>query len=233
MKFKFPLLYAAWICAATVAMGASGPRMTFATNEYNFGKVIAGELVNCVFIATNTGDEILVISNVAPGCHCTTVGDWTKAHQIEPGKTGEIPLQLNTRGLQGAVNRTVKVTSNDKLLPLQMLTLKGTVVKAIKVTPEVAFLHILPDATSNSTVVVHITNELDQPLTLSDPVSASKSFKAELKTITAGQVFEMTVTAIPPFAPGRTTGTISVKTSFTNMPVISVTAYAMVNAPPH
>jgi len=248
MKFKFPVicasLFGAGLMAASApslaqpapagAASALGPRMAFATNAYDFGKVISGALVKYVFVATNIGDQPLLISKVAPGCHCTTVGDWSKAHQIAPGQTGEIPIQLDTHGLQGTVSRSIKVTSNDKLAPVQNLALRGTVWKAIKVTPEIAYLSINTNATSNSTVVVHITNELDAPLTLSDPISASASFKAELKTVTPGRDFEMTITAIPPFKPGRTPGIITLQTSCTNMPVITVRAYAtvqrMVNA---
>ena len=75
--------------------------MTFATNEYHFGRVMAGTLVKYVFIVSNTGDQTLEISNVAPGCHCTTAGDWT--HQIEPGKTGKIPIQFDSGSFRGDV----------------------------------------------------------------------------------------------------------------------------------
>jgi hypothetical protein len=241
---KFPPFYAVLICAGLMATpahlsgqpappaatNALGPRMTFATNAYHFGKVTAGTLVKHVFIVTNTGDQTLEILKVAPGCHCTTVGDWTHAHKIEPGQTGEIPIQLDTGAFRGDVTRTITVTSNDKLAPVQMLTLAGTIWKIIEVSPQFAYINVMPDAPSNSTSVVHIMNQSDEPVTLSAPTSANGSFKAELKTIKPGKEFEVTITAVPPLAPGNTAGTISIKTSLTNMPVLNITAIAMMQS---
>jgi hypothetical protein len=237
---KFPPIYAALICAGLMAAptqlsgqpappaatNALGPRLTFVTNQYHFGRVTAGTLVKYVFIASNAGDQTLEISRVSPGCHCTTAGDWSR--QIEPGKTGKIPIQFDSGSFRGDVTKTITVTSNDKLAPNQTLTLRGAVWRAIEVTPQFANFNIMPDAPSNATTVLRITNQSDEPVTLSDPTSANGSFKAELKTITPGKEFEVTITAVPPFPSANTTGTISIKTSSTNMPVISITAVARV-----
>jgi len=78
----------------------SGPRIEFDTNVYNFGKVSSGELVRHDFIFTNTGTSTLEITDVRPGCGCTTAGTWDK--KVEPGKTGLIPLQFNSANFGGA-----------------------------------------------------------------------------------------------------------------------------------
>jgi hypothetical protein len=237
---KFPLFYSALICAGLMATpahssgepaappaatGPLGPRMTFATNEYHFGRVIVGEQVKYVFILTNTGDQTLVISNVQPGCHCTTAGGWT--HQIEPGKTGEIPIKFDSGGLRGGVRRTILVTSNDKLAPMQNLALEGTIWRPIEVSPQFVNIVVMPDAPSNSSVVVHLTNQTSAPITLYDPTSANGRFTAVLKTTLPGKEYELTVTAVSPLAPGNTPGTIFIKTSLTNMPALNIPVIAM------
>jgi len=237
---KFPPIYAALICAGLLAApapvsgqaatpaatNALGPRMTFATNEYQFGRVTQGTLVKYVFIVSNAGDQTLIISRVSPGCHCTTAGDW--ARQVEPGKTGVIPIQFDSGSFFGDVTKTITVASNDKLAPNQTLTLRGKIWKEIEVNPQFAYITVMPDETSNLTTVVHVINQSDEPVTLSDPTSANGLFKAELKTIKPGREFEVTVTAVPPLAPGHNNGTISLKSSLTNMPVINITAIANV-----
>jgi hypothetical protein len=203
--------------------------MTFVTNEYHFGRVAVGTLVKHVFIVSNAGDQTLVITRVTPGCHCTTAGgDWSKPHQIEPGKTEGIPIQFDSGSFRGDVNKTITVASNDKLAPNQTLILRGTVWKVFDVTPQLAHITIMPDAPSNWTAVVHITNQSDEPATLSNPTSDNGLFKAELKTIKPGKEFDVVFTAVPPLATGDHTGTISVKTSLTNMPVINITVVATV-----
>jgi hypothetical protein len=120
---------------AALATNALGPRLTFATNEYNFGMVEAGTVVKYVFVARNTGDQALVISEVEPGCHCTSVGDWTGAERIEPGKSGQIPVEFNSSTFAGGVIKDVMVLSNDKAAPMQTLSLTGTVREPIEVKP--------------------------------------------------------------------------------------------------
>ena len=234
---KFPPISAA-VCATLLAIplhlfgqaappaaaAPLGPRMTFATNEYHFGRIMGGEQVKYTFIVSNTGDQTLFISNVAPGCHCTTAGEWSK--QIEPAQTGKIPLQFDSGSFRGDVTKTITVTSNDKLAPIQTLRLIGTIWKAIEINPQFANINVMPDAPSNSTTVVHLINQTDKPVTLSNPTCANDSFKAELKTIIPGKEFDVTITAVPPYTPASTT--VSVHTSMTNMPVIYVTAIAIV-----
>src|SRR5881394_3212907 len=90
------------------APDSSGPRIEFATPTYNFGKVNAGELVRHDFVFTNTGGALLEITDVRPGCGCTTAGTWDK--RVEPGKTGKIPLQFNPANFSGPVTKGATVT---------------------------------------------------------------------------------------------------------------------------
>jgi hypothetical protein len=238
---KFPSICAALACAslmvapahlsAQAATNVLGPRMTFLTNQYDFGTVQAGTLVKYVFIVSNSGDQTLLISRVTPGCHCTTAGGWS--HKVEPGQTGQIPIQFDSGNFRGNVTKTIMVASNDKIAPNQPLRLQGTIKRMIEVNPQFAYINVVEGSTSNSTTVVHITNQSDQPVTLSNPTSANGSFTAVLKTIQPGRDFELAITAVPPFKPGNTVGTISVNTSLHSMPVVTVTAIAMLHPRPN
>jgi hypothetical protein len=208
------------------ASGPVGPQIRFATPIYDFGKASAGELVKYQFVFTNAGDEVLAVSNVQPSCGCTTAGEWSR--QVEPGKTGIIPIQFNSSAYNGPVTKTVTVTSNDKTHPTFALQIKGTVWKAIEISPQNAILNVAAEAPSNATAVVKIISHMDQPITLSEPECNNHSFAAELKTIQPGKEFELIVKTVPPFGPGNVQGAITLKTSATNMPTLSVMAIAMV-----
>src|SRR5207249_9891940 len=56
-------------------------------------------------------------------------------------------------------------------------------------------------------------------------------FTAVLTTHTPGEEFELVINAVPPLSPGTVQAQISVKTSSTNTPTVSVTAYATVVGP--
>ena len=108
--------------AATPATNGIGPRITFNTENYDFGKIQTGDPVKYVFMATNTGDETLEISNAKGSCTCTVVGEgtgsskgvWT-AQKVEPGQSCRIPIEIATGNYRGqTITKFVTVTSNDK-----------------------------------------------------------------------------------------------------------------------
>src|SRR3989441_5360366 len=204
--------------AAAPAATNAGPKIRFQTPVYDFGKIKSGEPVKYTFIFTNTGDAVLILANVQPSCGCTTAGEWSR--QVEPGKTGAIPIQFNSANYGGQVLKTVTVTSNDKGQPSVGLQVKGTVWKPIDVQPQFAVMTIPPDTQTNITTKVHIVNNMEEAITLSAPESNNKSFTAELKTNTVGKDFEVVITAIPPFEQPNLQGQITLKTSSTNVPVL-------------
>ena len=126
------------------ATNAVGPKIQFATPVYDFGRVKAGEPVKYTYVFTNTGDGLLIINSVQPQCGCTATGEWTR--QVEPGKTGNIPIQFNTAGYNGPVVKQVTVNCNVTNQTLVLLQIKGTVYKPVDLTPPMAVLNVMPDA---------------------------------------------------------------------------------------
>ena len=202
---------------------ASGPRISFANAVHDFGKVRSGEVVKFNYAFTNTGNETLEITAVQPSCGCTAAGDWTR--RVEPGQTGIIPIQFNALNYNGPVLKTVSVVSNDKTVPTTVLQLKGTIWRPVDVLPQFAVLNIPPDQPEASTTV-RILNNMDEPLTVYPPVITNRAFNAELRTNTPGKEFHLVVTSVPPLSPGNVQGTITLKTSSTNFPIVTVNVWA-------
>jgi len=212
---------------STASTAAEGPQIRFDSVTYEFGRVLVGEVVHHDFFFTNTGDAVLEISGVYPKCGCTIAGAWSR--QVEPGQVGTIPLQFNTAHFGGmTVTKEAVVMCTDKHEPTVTLQLKGTIWKPIEVNPQMAFLNLVADAPTNAPTTLHIVSSLDEPLTLSAPVSSNPSFTAELKTLKPGKEFELVVQALPPLHQGSVQGTITLKTSSTNAPTIEVNALAVV-----
>jgi hypothetical protein len=102
------------------------PEIKFEAEEYNFGTVKQGDVVNYEFKFTNTGKEPLVINEAHGSCGCT-VPEWPK-EPIKKGQTGTIKVSFNTAGKMGTQDKTVTITSNAKTTS-KVLHLKGTVVE--------------------------------------------------------------------------------------------------------
>jgi hypothetical protein len=214
------------LAEAVASTNLLGPRIQFATPVYDFGRAKCGEPVKYTYVFTNTGDQMLIINSVQPGCHCTTTGEWTK--QVEPGKTGGIPVQFDTTGTSGMIVRQITVACNiPNQPPMVYLQIKGTVYKPIDVNPPWAVLSVPPDVETAS-LVVAITNNTEEPLILSAPQSNNRMFSAQLVTNQPGRGYQLKISTVPPLGVGSVQGQVVLKTTWTNTPVISVTVVANV-----
>jgi len=78
--------------------------------EYNFGEVMAGEVVKARFEIKNTGDAPLQILNAKASCGCT-VADHTK-EAVEPGGIAWVEADVNTTGMNGLIQKSVTISTN-------------------------------------------------------------------------------------------------------------------------
>jgi hypothetical protein len=204
----------------------ASPKIEFDSTTSNFGKLKSGDTVKHNFIFTNTGTATLEITEVKPGCGCTTAGAWDKS--LPPGKSGIIPLQFNSTGFSGQVGKSATVICNDPGRTNVMLQITGTVWKPIDITPPMVMFTPSSEAPTNETKVLRIVSNLEEPIKLSDLQSSSASFKAALKETKPGKEFDLEITAVPPFTNPTVFASITLKTSSTNAPMVSVSAYANV-----
>ncbi len=211
--------------APTPTAPAAAPKIVFETPIFDFGKVKMGEVVKHVFYFTNIGAGTLNINSVQPSCGCTTAGEWTR--QVEPGKVGTIPVQFNTANFNGQVFKTVTVGSTDPMQPSVMLQVKGTIWRPIDVNPQFAILNIPMDGPASS-AIVRVINNTEEPLTLAPPESNNPKLSATLVTNQPGKEYQLVISAVPPLTSGNFQGQITAKTSSTNMPLLTVTAWANV-----
>ena len=101
--------------------------ISFAEESFNFGTVTAGEKVKHIFKFKNTGNEPLILSDVRTTCGCT-VPTWPR-EPIAPGKSGEIVVQFDSSGKNGAQSRRVTIVGNTNP-PETFVTIEGEVAAA-------------------------------------------------------------------------------------------------------
>lgn len=94
----------------TKAEGMARTTVEFASDEFDYGKVDAGEKVTYKFKFKNTGSEALELTNVKASCGCTTPSYSTAP--VAPGEEGYIDVEFDTTGKRGIQSKTVTVTGN-------------------------------------------------------------------------------------------------------------------------
>lgn len=89
-----------------------GARTTaeFSKTEHDFGTNVSGDILTTSFEIKNTGEIPLRLIKVNPSCGCTTP-DYPK-EPIMPGESGEILVNVDTKGMTGNLVKTVTVISN-------------------------------------------------------------------------------------------------------------------------
>jgi len=202
------------------------PQIKFSETLFDFGKIKSSEPVRHEYIVTNTGNAVLDIMTVQPGCPgCTTALPWDR--QVQPGQTGKIPIQFNPLGFSGPVSKSVTVSCNDPAQPTQMLQFRANVWQPIDVQP--SYLYFMPaeGEETNETKVVRIVSNLDEPLTLSPPQCDNPAFKLELKTLQPGKEFALHVSHAGVVSNAAPQGLITIATSSSNVPSVKVTTRVM------
>jgi len=108
-----------------VLAGTAAPVIEVDDPIHDFGTVMEGLSTEHAFVLRNAGDEDLEVTAVRVSCGCTTPAlDKTG---LAPGEEVDLTTLLNTYRLQGAVEKTITVASNDPETPELTLHLVGEV----------------------------------------------------------------------------------------------------------
>ena len=84
--------------------------MEFEETKHSFGTIVEGEKARYAFKFKNTGTNPLVITNAVASCGCT-VPSYPK-EPIQPGSSGEVVVEFNSKGRVGQQHKNVLVYSN-------------------------------------------------------------------------------------------------------------------------
>jgi hypothetical protein len=126
--------HAALLLSLFVSSVSAGPAIQFDTKTYNCGTVVEGKTgrVNAAFVVKNTGNSILKLKNVRPGCGCTIV---KYDSLVQPGKSVKIESQMNLAGFKtGDISKSITVTSNAENEPTARLTITVKIKAVIDVS---------------------------------------------------------------------------------------------------
>jgi hypothetical protein len=124
MKLKSYALLILISCFALCLSAQTAPMIEFVETTHDFGEVKQNDKTETVFKFKNVSKDTLRLTNVKPGCSCTTP-KWSQ-EVIQPGGTGEITAGYNS-SRAGVFNKNITVQHSGAPEPI-MLFIKGNVI---------------------------------------------------------------------------------------------------------
>jgi len=102
------------------------PKLVLQQSSFDFGDIKQGEIVSHTFVLTNSGGDLLKITNVQASCGCTAASP--EKSELAPGESTDLTVKFNSKGRMGKQLKTVKIFTNDPESPEMTLTINGNVV---------------------------------------------------------------------------------------------------------
>jgi hypothetical protein len=142
---------------------------------------------------------MLVISEVKPGCGCTTAP--LDKEKLAPGEVGTMSVSLNLPSHPGVVQKSITIKSNDPDNPTKYLFLEADIHKSLVLSPS-NYMTFPTDSKVGleATAKITIQNTTDKTITLKDFVTSPEKFTVNLrgkKVIGPKESIEVIGTYIP------------------------------------
>ena len=162
MRVALLVAAAALVC---LAQPAEQPRLTLETRQHDFGQLPPDARVTRRFQLSNTGTAPLLISKLTPSCGCTStvVGRST----VLPGESTQLEVTFNAIGQRGATRKSLQVTSNDPIEPVQTLTFDADVLAEVRLATDEVFFGALTGKDRRK-ASLKVATGTGQPISLTD-----------------------------------------------------------------
>ncbi|RME73214.1 MAG: DUF1573 domain-containing protein [Planctomycetota bacterium] len=227
-----------WTHAAALAAGdatETGPRIRFEQRRLDFGKVVAGSVIERQFGFRNVGDAPLVIRRVKASCGCTAaVGT---REPIPPGGSGRIEVRFESGDRRGLQQVQIYVTSND---PTQkdigpytsVLTLRGEIISLLDILPLTVYF---PPAPAGKPLQAEVrVLPTDRPAVAPLAVTTTSRFvHARTAPLRSGKRtgFRLFVSIDPDAPRGRIDERVHVRTDHPRQPEITIPVLGSLHGP--
>ncbi len=149
-------------------------RITFEKVTHNFGDVGPGTNHFCEFRFTNTGEDVLKISQVDKTCGCTPF--LLEKTEYAPGESGTLKVRYYAESEHGSTTKQLFVHSNDRGNPKVALAIKARVIAKVKSEPSTLSLSLKHQNAGCPQIT--LTSLDNQPFSI-------RSFKSTANCVTA------------------------------------------------
>ncbi len=205
--------------AATGLQPSSGPLVCDAP-VYDFGERDNFTRVKHVFQLKNAGTSPLVIDRVLTTCGCTVAN--LKQKILAPGESVPLEVEVSFEGRKGTFEKHVFVLSGGTTQNKTRLTMKGTAIERIRITPPTVNLgYSAMDRPTESTAAIESLEEAAK-FTVRDVKTDSPYLEATVETAQDGLKHTIHVRTRPPLPLGTHPAQIHVFTDSDKHPVLDI-----------
>ncbi len=175
--------------APAQATDGKSPSIEVPETAYDFGEAYEGEAIKHEFVVKNTGQGELEITQVRVGCSCTVVHfDRT----IPPGGEGKVAVQVNLGNMEGKIQKTADVFSNDPVKSRVTLQISGEVRSFIEVLPSaMVFFQGMADQLKEETIELRSSPQTFHVKSVESNIDDKIGYK--LETVEDGKRYQLKV----------------------------------------
>ncbi|MEY3313380.1 MAG: hypothetical protein RLZZ578_900 [Bacteroidota bacterium] len=227
MKRFTALCMALLVCAGTMAIAQ--PKITIIGGDtQDWGKVKPkDDPLKATIKIKNEGNEMLKITDVRPGCGCTTAP--LDTNKLNPGEMASMVVTLKLGATSGMMTKSITISSNDPQNATKVLYLKADVVRPIQILPTQYFSFGEMTAGTKSEAKLIIRNTSTQDIVLSDfeTVAGISLNLTKPTTIPGGGEVEL-IAKVTPNEKGYFNGVVKMKTNHPDYSSLDIIAYGNV-----
>jgi hypothetical protein len=181
--------------------------------RHDFGEILQGEKLDHIYRFQNSGDEILMLSDVRSSCGCTAA--ILSQDRLEPGAVGELRVIFDSDGFKGSIHKSISLNTNDPEHPTVVFGLQGSVSVQLFAEPsKINWGRVAAGAALQSEL--KIVNKSKQTIRLKEPKSTVAGVLAVLskKVLEPGDEAVVSVTGEYPQDKKRLAGYLIIETDF-------------------
>ncbi|MCX7908618.1 MAG: DUF1573 domain-containing protein [Ignavibacteria bacterium] len=180
----------------------------------------------------NVGNELLKITEVKPGCGCTTAP--LDKNELKPGEEATLDVTLRITGTSGNVVKSIRIASNDPNNPNKYLYLKANVFYPISITPTSYFTFNEMTVGQEAQAKVTLKNNTNENITLSEVQVVPENLNVNLPkklVLKAGESYDI-VAKVVPDKKGYFNCSVKIKTNNPDQKEIIIPGYGNVKESP-
>lgn len=148
---------------------------------------------------------------------------------IAPGATEKVTLTVNTGNATGKFTKSIRVSTNDRAKPQAGLTAVVNVTSAVTLDPPILHVGAIDrDSTEAVVRTVQLKRGSAGPIAPKLRPATAKFISSELKEITPGDVYELTVTLAPPWPNHAIATQVAFDTGVAESPLETLSVMAQV-----